>query len=70
MLRKSGETFVSTCSGDARRRFELVGLLFRMYAAYSTASPQNVKGRRLAKIMDRAIFRTVRCIRFALPFEA
>ena len=69
-MRRSGACFVITSIGDARFEFALVKLRLRMYAAYSTASPQNVTGSQLAKIMLRAMLSTVLCMRSALPFDA
>lgn len=42
----------------------------RMCAAYSTASPQNDTGNRLAKIIARAMFNIARCIRPTFPLNA
>ena len=71
MSRRSGACFVITSISDAPSfTFALVGLQLRKYTAYYTASPQNVTGSRLAKIMLRAMFRIVLCMRSALPFDA
>jgi hypothetical protein len=51
--------------GEQRFGFALQGLRFNTYAAYLTASPQNCIGNRQFKIMQRAIFKTVRCMRSA-----
>ena len=70
MFRNSGAHFISTFIGDSHFSFALVKLQLRMYVAYSTAPPQKDRGSRLAKIIKRAMFTTVRCIRSALPFDA
>ncbi len=76
-----GEPKVTTCAklgafpsnismGNMRLGLALQGLRFNTKAAYITASPQKCIGKRQINIMHRAIFKTVRYIRSALPFDA
>ena len=69
MPRRSGAFFVNASIGNARFGFTLAGLRFKMYADYSTASPQKDSGRLLASIIERSMFRTVLCMRLAFPFD-
>ncbi len=55
--------------GDIRFGLALHGLWFKTYAAYFTASPQICTKKRQLKIMCVAVFKTVRCIRSAFPYE-
>jgi hypothetical protein len=49
---------------------DLQVLQFKTYVAHFTASPQKCIERRQLKIMHRAIFQIVLCMRSALPFDA
>jgi hypothetical protein len=56
--------------GEQRFGFALQGLRVNTYTAYLTAPPQNCTGNQQLKIMQRAIFKTVRCMRSAFPLDA
>ena len=70
MSQNSDAHFFITSIGDALFVFAIAVLRLRLFMVYSTASPGMDRGSRLANIIGRSMFNTVRCMLSTFSFYA